>query len=174
MGIIVIKWHYPGVIISLQCSTYNSSPIANAMKNSSGLWDLKIFVPTWPLKVLIDIVEIYGHDEICWAKYFFYHIHLFFWGGGRVGVFGWYIDALLDLWVGLSDTTFFLHGLSVLHIFQTTDRTIEIWIGLWPATMCNTVLFRIHHCVIYHIPPHLLKSVMYGQVLNSLWPSDSI
>ena len=26
-----------------QCSTFNSSPIANAMKNSSGLWDLKIW-----------------------------------------------------------------------------------------------------------------------------------
>ena len=45
---------------------FNSNLIANAMKNSSGLWDLKILYAKWLLKIFIffDIMEIYDPDKI--------------------------------------------------------------------------------------------------------------
>ena len=46
---------------------FSSSPIANAMKNSSGLWDLEVLWPTWLLKLIgsIDIIEL---DNYCHSK----------------------------------------------------------------------------------------------------------
>ena len=46
---------------------FSCSPIANVMKNSSGLWDLEVLWPTWLLKLLgsFDIIEL---DNYCLSK----------------------------------------------------------------------------------------------------------